>query len=42
MIVEELFSIDHEKAVKIRVKRKGGEGEWMMPQLCLVLVLTAW
>lgn len=40
--MEELFSIDCEKAVKIMVKRKGDEGQWMMPQLFLVLVLTAW
>lgn len=38
MIVEELFSIDHEKDVKIMVKRKVDEGGWMMPQLFLVLV----
>lgn len=42
VIVEELYSIDHEKDVKIMVKRKGGKGEWMMPRLFLVLVLTSW
>lgn len=38
MIVEELFSIDHEKDGKIMVKRKVSEGEWMMSQLFLVLI----
>lgn len=36
--MEELFSIDHEKDVKVMVQRKGGEGEWMMPPLYLDLV----
>lgn len=42
MILEGLFSIGHEKAVKIRVERKGGDREWVIPQLCLVLVPTGW